>query len=144
MVDALHEAHRVLRPGGIVADLRPERDPGNRRRRCIRVECHWDTQRTPVGDMYETSEYFSEYAGADRAVAHVIRDGLFWLERSETFWLHTHFRDPAVLERYLDVEWTGTTLPSQPRQALLTLVRQHPRGRIVAEDAFRLNILRKM
>jgi len=93
--------------------------------------------------MYETTEYFSEYVGADRAVAHVLRDGLFWLERSEVFWLRTHFRDLPTVERYLALEWTGTTLPAQTRRSLLTHLRRHPRGRIVAADAFRLNVLRK-
>jgi len=144
MVDALHEAHRVLRPGGVVADIRPERDPGNRSRRYIRVECHWDTERAQAGEMYETPEYFSEYVGADRAVARVLREGLYWLERSELFWLRTHFRDLPTVERYLEVEWTGTTMPARTRRSLVTLLRRHPRGRIVAEDAFRLNILRKM
>lgn len=143
MVDALHEARRVLRTDGAVADIRPERDPGNRRRRYIRVEFHSDKHRTPAGDMVETTEYFSEYLGADRAVAHVIRDGSFWLERSEVFWLRTHFRDLPTVERYLALEWTGTTLPARTRRALVTLLRRHPRGRIVAADAFRLNILRK-
>ena len=143
MVDALHEAHRVLRPGGVVADIRPELDPGDPRRRCIRAEVRWDGQSAPAGIMRESMEYIPEYVGADRAVARVLRDGLFWLERSESFWLRTHFRDLATVERYLAGEWTGTTLPAQTRRSLQTLLRRHPRGKIVASDLFRLNILRK-
>src|SRR4030065_336969 len=139
MVDALHEAHRVLRPGGVVADIPPELGPGDPRRRCIRAEVRWDGQSAPAGIMRESMEYIPEYVGADRAVARVLRDGLFWLERSELFWLRTHFRDLPAVERHIEVEWTGTTLPAQTRRSLVTLLRRHPLGRIVAEAAFRPN-----
>jgi SAM-dependent methyltransferase len=144
MVDALREAHRVLRPGGVVADLRPERDPGNRRRRYLRVEIRWDGRRVPVGTVGESTEYTSDYIASDRAVARVLRDGLFWLERSELFWLRTHFRDLPTVDRYLAAEWTGMGVPKTTRQSLLRQLRRHPRARIVAADLFRLNILRKL
>ena len=143
MVDALHEAHRVLRPGGVVADIRPERDPGNRRRRSIRAEVRWDGQWARAGAMRESTEYIFDYIGADRAVARVLRDGLFWLERTELFWLRTYFRDLQTVDRYLALEWTGTRLPEETRRSLVRQLRRHPRGRIVAADLFRLNVLRK-
>jgi hypothetical protein len=143
MVDALREAHRVLRPGGVVADIRPERDPGNRRRRYVRVECRWDSKQTPVGEMYESTKDFQEYVGADQAVARVIRAGLFSLERSEVFWLRTYFRDLSALDRFLAQEWTETTLPVLARRAIVSRLRAHPASRIIAADAVRLNVLRK-
>jgi hypothetical protein len=143
MVDALREAHRVLRPAGVVADIRPERDPGNRRRRYIQVECRWKGRRAPVGEMYEAATSFPEYAGADRAVAKVIRARLFWLERTEIFWLRTHFRDLSALDRFLAQEWTETTVPIRTRRAVVSQLRAHPGSRIVAADAIRLNVLRK-
>jgi hypothetical protein len=143
MVDALHEAHRVLRPGGAVADIRPERDPGNRRRRYIQVECRWNGRQTPVGEMYEAATSFPEYAGADRAVARVIRGGLFSVVRTEVFLLRTYVRDMAALDRLLAEEWTETTLPSPARRALAVRLRAYPGSGIVATDMFRLNVLRK-
>jgi hypothetical protein len=143
MVHALREAHRVLRSGGVVADLRPERDPGSRRRRHIRAEVRWDGQWVPAGTFRESTDYISYYAGSDRAVARVLRDGLFWLERSELFWLRTYFRDLQTAERYLAVEWTETVVPETTRRSLVRLLRRHPRARIVAADLFRLNVLRK-
>lgn len=143
MVDALREAHRVLDSRGVVADLRPERDPGNRRRRYIRAEVQWDGRSTPVGAIGESTEYISDYIASDRAVARILRDGLFWLERTELFWLRTYFRDVQTVDRYLAVEWTGTVVPETTRRSLLRTLARHPRARIVAADLFRLNVLRK-
>lgn len=83
------------------------------------------------------------HAGADRAVARVIRTGLFSLERSEIFWLRTYFRDLSALDRVLAHEWTETTLPVLARRAIGARLRAHPGSRIVAADVFRLNVLRK-
>lgn len=143
MVHALREAHRVLDSRGVVADLRPERDPGNRRRRSIRAEMHWDGRWAPVGVMRETPEDISYYIGADRAVARVLRDNLFWLESSRLFWLRTYFRDLKAVERYLALERTGTTLPEAIRRSLQRRLRRHPQGRLAAADLVRLNVLRK-
>ncbi len=144
MVHALTEAHRVLRPEGVVVDLRPDRDPGNSRTRRILVVFQWDGRRARVGLMHESAEYCADYLASDRAVARVLQDGPFLLERSEMFWLRTHFRDLAALERYLQMEWTATTLPRQTRQALRRFTRRHPQGWIVAADPFRLNVLRRL
>ena len=67
MVHALREAHRVLRPGGIVMDLRPaakHRRIGLGRGRGWRL----------AGVMRES---FDKDHAADRAVADVVRAGLF-------------------------------------------------------------------
>ena len=143
MVDALREAHRVLRPDGVVADLRPELDPGDRRSRFIRAEVRWDGRSAPAGVIRESTEDISAYIASDRAVARVIRDGLFWLERTELFWLRTYFRDMETVDRYLATEWAGTVVPEAMRRSLLRLLARHPRARIVAADLIRLNVLRK-
>src|SRR6267142_5722912 len=67
MVHALREAHRVLRPGGIVADLRPA---AKHRRVGLGKGWHW----RQVGVMREA---FDKDRAADRAVAEVQRRGLF-------------------------------------------------------------------
>jgi hypothetical protein len=93
--------------------------------------------------MYEAATSFPEYAGADRAVANVIRARLFWLERTEIFWLRTYFRDLSALDRFLAQEWTETTVPIPTRRAVVSQLHAHPGSRIVAADPIRLNVLRK-
>jgi SAM-dependent methyltransferase len=67
MVHALREAHRVLRPGGILVDLRPA---AKHRRVGLGKGRRW----RQVGVMRES---FEEDRAADRAVAEVLRAGLF-------------------------------------------------------------------
>lgn len=67
MVHALREAQRVLRPGGIVADLRPA---AKHRRVGLGKGRRW----RQVGVMREA---FDKDRAADRAVAVLLRAGLF-------------------------------------------------------------------
>jgi len=75
MVHALHEAQRVLQPNGILFDLRPA--PVHRR-----VGIQNDAGYQEVGVMRENLEddYF-----ANRAVKHVVREGLFKSEKYAEF-----------------------------------------------------------
>lgn len=143
MVDALTEAHRALRSGGILADLRPDRDPGGRRVKWIDAYWVMDARWEPVGALREGAGYYSDYVASDRAVERVIRQGLFILEHSVTMRLRTHFRNLATLERYLADEWTGTTIPVSTRESLRAASRRAPDGRPAVAEPFRLNILRK-
>ena len=82
MVHALRETHRVLRPGGILIDLRPA---AKHRRIGLGEGRAWRL----VGTMREPLE---EDRRADRAVAQVARRGLFRVVR----------RGAVLLERVMD------------------------------------------
>jgi len=75
MVHALHEAQRMLQPNGILFDLRPA--PVHRR-----VGIHSDAGYREIAVMRENLEddYF-----ANRAVKHVVREGLFKSEKYTEF-----------------------------------------------------------
>jgi hypothetical protein len=75
MVHALHEVRRVLRPDGLLIDLRPA--AVHRRVGVMQAERYH-----PVGVMRET---FDDDRAADRAVAEVEREGLFKAERRSVF-----------------------------------------------------------
>ncbi len=95
MVDALSEVHRVLAPGGTLVDARPD----------SRVLA--SVQRTtPTGfqrfGVVKTSrlEIASDQA-SDRAIARVVREGLFKRGRSGRFWHLAPFNSLAELRKYL-------------------------------------------
>jgi SAM-dependent methyltransferase len=67
MVHALREAHRVLRPGGILIDLRPA---AKHRRVGLGRDRRW----REIGRLRES---FAEDHAADGAVAEVLRLGIF-------------------------------------------------------------------
>ena len=95
MVDALGEVHRVLAPGGILVDARPD----------SRVPAYVEL-RKPRGfqrfGLVRTSrpEVANDRA-SDLAIAHVVREGLFKRKRHGRFWHRVPFSDLAALRKYL-------------------------------------------
>jgi hypothetical protein len=67
MVHALHEAHRVLKPDGILVDLRPAAV-----HRRVGVVC--DGSYRELGSLHEK---FDDDRAANRAVTQILQEGLF-------------------------------------------------------------------
>jgi hypothetical protein len=75
MVHALRQCHRVLRPEGVLLDLRPAAV-----HRLVGLETSRRFRRLAV-----MRERFGEEHAADRAVAKVVRQGLFKVEERRRF-----------------------------------------------------------
>jgi hypothetical protein len=91
MVDALHEAHRAVRPGGTLIDLRPDSDRQPRVLRGGRA----------VGGLYERPKAVADNHFSDRAVARVVREGLLKPLRSGHFWYSLPPMDLPALDAFL-------------------------------------------
>lgn len=141
MVHALREIHRVLTPGGLLADLRPDRrlEAGKRRRDVLAKLLYLRGQREiPVGVLEEGS--FADDEAADRAVRRALREGLFTSESSETLSFRLYFRDLDSADDYLATrETANVALPTRRRLEVLT---RRPGGEIVLAETLRLNVLR--
>src|SRR5256886_11967599 len=95
MVDALVEIHRVLAPGGILVDARPD----------SRVSAYAE-RRKPRGfqrfGIVKTSRLeLANDRASDRAIARAVRDELFRRRRRGRFWHLVPFSDLAELRKYL-------------------------------------------
>jgi hypothetical protein len=145
MVHALTQIHRVLRPKGVLADIRPDRFPGSRHRGPHLPRVYWSSRGRErlVGVARKTSENLRKHRAAGRAMARVTQRRLFVLERSETFSFRYHFHSWGVLERILSKEWASTILSSSVRRRLQLAERRLPDGHIVVVEPVRLNILKK-
>jgi hypothetical protein len=91
MVNALHEAHRAVRPGGALIDLRPDSDHQPRVLRGGRA----------VGGLYERPSAIADNHFSDRAVARVVREGLLKPIRSGHFWYDLPPMDLPTLDDWL-------------------------------------------
>jgi len=142
MVHALEQAHRVLRARGHVIDLHPERGSRTRYGRRLPVFVRADAD-VPAGYLRGRPGGYDDYLAADRAVARVLRRGLFTLESTEVLALRDHLRSLEALEHVLATEWIETTLGPSTRRRLQALLYRHPAGKIVVVEAVRFNLLRK-
>src|SRR5512140_3101694 len=96
MVDALHEAHRVLRPGGILVDARPDS------RRRSGIDHLTGRSARSVASVNTSHHTRGDDRSSDRAVAQVKREGLFRSRRTGGFMHHVGFADLAELQAYLN------------------------------------------
>jgi hypothetical protein len=95
MVDALREIHRVLAPRGTLVDARPD----------SRVAAYAE-RRKPKGfqrfGVVKTSRLeLANDRASDRAIASLVREGLFKRRRRGRFWHLVPFSSLAELRTYL-------------------------------------------
>lgn len=145
MVHALEQIHRVLRPHGVLADLRPDRfpDPGQPHPRLPSIGWASGGREIPAGVLEKAPENLRRHRGATLALHRAIRQGLFVLESTETYPFRFHFRTQEIFESFVRTGWKETTVAAAGRHRLQALQRAHPAGEIVVVEPFRLNILKK-
>ena len=95
MVDALSEIHRVLAPGGILVDARPD----------SRVRAYAERRRPRgfqrFGVVKTSRPEIANDRASDRAIARVVREGLFKSRRRGRFWFLMPFSSLSELRKYL-------------------------------------------
>ena len=95
MVHALREVHRVLAPGGVLIDARPD----------SRVVAYAERQKARgfqrFGLVNTSSADLVNDRASDRAIARVVAEGLFKRRRRGRFWQRVPFANLAALREYL-------------------------------------------
>jgi hypothetical protein len=145
MVHALTQIHRALRPGGVVADLRPDRFAGPRQPRPQLPRICWasDGRERLQGVLDKAPGNLRRHRAASRAVKQALRRRLFLLEGIETFSFRYRFQNLGVFERWLSTVWKESSLRPSLYRRLHALQQRSRTGHIVVIEPVRLNILRK-
>jgi hypothetical protein len=136
MVHALYEAHRVLKPNGILLDLRPA---ARHRRAGLGEGKAWQL----VGVMRER---LAEDRAANAAVEQVIREGLFRRERSVKFGLDRVMDTQEDFQAWLDDFAQGGRITSHAwlaNRIKAASERRRAKPKIVVREPLVLSILRK-
>lgn len=105
MVHALKKVHSLLKPGGMMIDIHPTGEPPA-------FEVHIDGRVTRAG-LYQETDDFVEYFQADDALAEVVREGLFVVERAGTFRYLTHADTIFELRDYVLAEWSDAIVDEE-------------------------------
>jgi len=135
MVHALTEAHRVLKPNGILIDLRPAHQ---HRRAGLGEGKDWES----VGSMREN---FDDDIAADRAVKQVIRGRLFRQEEILEFDLDRVMDTLEDFRTWLD-EFPDDKTPSHDwlyEKVKRALVKKPAGTKIAMRGPLRLAVMRK-
>lgn len=105
MVHALKKVHTLLKPDGVLIDIRPTGDPPA-------FEVHVDGHITHAG-WYQETDDFVEYFQAHDALNEAIRWGLFVRERAETFSFLTHASTIFELRDYVLSEYSDAVVDDE-------------------------------
>jgi hypothetical protein len=130
MVDALHEAHAAVRPGGTIIDLRPD---SSHPPRVLRG-------RSVAGGLYERRDAVVDNHFSDRAVARVVRAGLLKPLRHGHFWYSFPPMDLPALDAWLA---TSRRIAGYTRGTHALLARD-PSRPIVVKRALAYGIYRRL
>ena len=102
MVHALETIHDLLKPNGILIDLRPKGNPAE-------FWGHWGNVSNLLGQIDET-DGFIEYRQAARAMEQVVDKKLFRLQGSGEYNFIIHADSFEELKAYLAIEWTDAVI----------------------------------
>jgi hypothetical protein len=119
MVDALRRAHQMVKPDGCVVDLHPAAVPAPVQAGGITTG-HVDGADAPL-----------RHAAAGVALAAVVGEGFFAVERTTTFEFYTYGDSIEELREYIEDNWRNATLDQRTvdrtRQALRDAPGARPR-----------------
>ena len=134
MVHALREAHRVLKPHGLLFDMRPAL---KHRRVGLSRAGRWHV----VGTMREN---FSDDRAANAAVAQILREGLFRRERQMQLDLRRYLDTLKGLDSWLNEYSKLGRHDWLVKRVQRALVKEPGETKIVVRGPLQISVMRKV
>ena len=136
MVHALDEIHRVLKPGGLLLDLRPISGE-------TPLEVVRPGRRPELAGFYDEPADHPDDVAANNAVARAVRRGLFHRERDGEFRFAYYWDSVDEMRAYIKEKWTATRLPGPVSRKARRLMAPGD-GRVRARVRMIITRLRKV
>jgi hypothetical protein len=132
MVHALDEIRRVLKPGGIMLDIRPLET-------CWPVEMAWSDGIRELGQLAQVPEEIEDDEACERALAEAAMRGWFQKEEEEIFSFFYYWDNPAEMKEFLDSKWPNP--PKMSAQEYAEVLRAWAGAKPGARMRVRLSVL---
>jgi hypothetical protein len=130
MVDALGRARRLAVPRGSVIDIHPTAADASIE---VGAAC---TGRVEAGDAP------GRHAAAARALAAVVGDGLFTVDRSHAFAFYTYGDSAEELREYIEENWRNATIDRETMRRTREALRANPQARPRVREHVQVTMLR--
>lgn len=140
MVHALRVARGLLRPCGVLVDLRNDRFASIRARH-DQVYCLTGDRILYAGPL-TIKKPLADFRAADRAIREVVRGRLFRLEAVDEFEIRSYYDSLVHIEKYA-ARNPYVTVQDPTRRRLAALLRRSPAAQILVVAQTRLNVLVK-
>jgi len=130
MVHALETIRDLLKPNGVLIDMRPRGIPAE--------FWGWSNQTSSfLGHLQETDDYV-EYRHAAWAMEQAVDNKWFVLQASGEYEFTIHADSFEEIKAYLDVEWTDALIPLEVRERSGEMMAE----KITLRDFIHIGILR--
>lgn len=143
MGHALHEACRVLEPGGRVVDIRPyfPAHLGKRRHARQQVYCQVAHEANRVATL---AREYVDFRFADRVVAEAIAGHKLELSTYIDFVFRHYFDSLELFDRCRALWWDKAHIPDSDRRLLERTLRRQPSAVIRVDTPVQLQVLTKI
>lgn len=143
MGHALHEAWRVLKPGGLMVDIRPyfPVSLGNRRHARQQVYCVVEDKTNLVATL---ARDYVDFHFADRVVAEAVGNNKLVTNFQTEFEFRHYLDNLALFDQFRAKWWDKAHIPVADRRLLEGTMRRHPDAVIRVDTPVQLRILAKL
>ncbi len=133
MVHALKEIRELLKPNGLLIDIRPNGE-------LVEFIRPLDDGEHFIGYLQETDDYI-EYRQAAAAIQEVVAAGQFRIKKTREFTFQTHADSFTELQTFLDETWSDALITEDVIAEAKRLDEEFDTGKVVMREQVHIGLL---